>query len=218
MADNSKTKFLLGLAIVIALKILYKVVRATIKALANIIVFFGLYIPFFYGVYGVCMILWGGLNLDVVCLETTLFYIGFALSCACSVVITIRSRIGGALSGVFSSFKEETFPSYEEERRKWLRSHGDDPTARRYQTDEQAPVAYQTASAGNGYTQSYSAYNTGNGGNYGTVQTEGQPPLLREPYYSEQEPDVLVYDYADFVDYYRLDGEGVPRFTERRVK
>jgi len=214
---DSKTKLLLGIAIIFILKIIYKLVRATIKAIANIIVFFGLYIPLFYAVYGFCLIMWAGLNLDVMCVDTYLFYAGFGLACVCSIIITVRNRIVEPLSSVFASYKEEVFPSYEEERRKWLTRHGNDKEIRRYQEEQekqekQAGSYDYNGKNSNGENVSYNNQNT-ESGNEGNVSE-----LLRAPFYSESDPDVLVYDYKSYTDFYRMSDDGKFHYERRMIK
>ena len=221
MAKGSKSKFLLGVLLVVVLKVAYSLIRATVKALAHIIVFFGLYIPLFYSVYGVGMILWGGLNLDVVCLESTLWYIGLGLSFACSIIITIRSRIAEPVSEVFASFREETFPSYQEEKERWLKKHGYDPSARRVQEEASAETSPLSGEEYLSYPASStdyvrSEYSTTYGGYEGEIEEEEKP--IRPPYYSATDPDILIYDYKHHTDYYKFDDDGVPRFALRKNK
>lgn len=80
MAGKSKG-IVIGILIVFVLKLVMYAFKITTKVLAHIIVYFGLYIPFFYCLFG--LLLYGafGLNFDTVNTDTTLFFSDSGLAC-----------------------------------------------------------------------------------------------------------------------------------------
>lgn len=88
---KSGTKFVLGLAILGLLRLLYTVVRETVKVLAKTIVYFGLYVPFFYLIVGCVLVGLGAFSFEVMSINAILFYIGLALCFAVAVCLFVRS-------------------------------------------------------------------------------------------------------------------------------
>ncbi len=92
MADKSSTsKFFLGVAVMLALKIVGTVIWQFIKILANVIVYFGLYVPFFYFLLGTVFVGLGAFSFSVVSINMILFYVGLALCFGVAVCIFVRS-------------------------------------------------------------------------------------------------------------------------------
>ena len=88
------------------IKLIFKLLAVIVKVLASLIIFFGLYIPLFYGVFGIVLLAtteftFGGAGTDQV-----LYYIGMGLCCVASVIISIRNLIVRPLSAVFAPFVE----------------------------------------------------------------------------------------------------------------
>lgn len=92
MADKSSTsKFILGVAILAVLKVVGTVVWQFIKVLANVIVYFGLYVPFFYFLLGCAFVGIGAFSFVTVSINMVLFYIGLALCFGVACCIFVRS-------------------------------------------------------------------------------------------------------------------------------
>ena len=88
------------------IKLVFKLLAVIVKVLASLIIFFGLYIPLFYGVFGIVLLAtteftFGGTGTDQV-----LYYVGFGLCCVASVIISIRNLIVRPLSAVFAPLME----------------------------------------------------------------------------------------------------------------
>ena len=71
------------------IKLIFKLLAVIVRVLASLIVFFGLYIPLFYGVFGIILLVatdftFGGTGTDQV-----LYYVGFGLCCVASVIISV---------------------------------------------------------------------------------------------------------------------------------
>ena len=98
--------FMVFMIIWTVIKLFFKLLAVLVKVLASLIIFFGLYIPLFYGVFGIVLLAtteftFGGAGTDQV-----LYYIGFGLSCLAAVIISIRNLIVRPLSAVFAPLIE----------------------------------------------------------------------------------------------------------------
>lgn len=92
MLDKQSTsRFVLALAILAALKLACRVIWEIIKVLANVIVYFGLYVPFFYFLLGGVFVGIGAFRFGTVSINMILFYIGLGLCFGVSVCIFLRS-------------------------------------------------------------------------------------------------------------------------------
>lgn len=95
------------LAVWSVLKLIGSILKAVIKTLGNIIVFLGLYIPLFYVFFGFIIMATTEFNIAVNSVDRTLFYVGLALCCGCSIIIMIRNLLIRPFASVFSSFKRD---------------------------------------------------------------------------------------------------------------
>ena len=92
MADKvTAGKFVVGVAVVLVLKVVGMVLLQTLRVLANTIVYFGLYVPFFYFILGGVFVGIGAFSFSVVSINMVLFYVGLALCFGVSVCIFVRS-------------------------------------------------------------------------------------------------------------------------------
>ena len=91
MDKTSTSKFLLGVGAVIVLKVVFTVIWQLIKVLANAIVYFGLYVPFFYFILGGVFVGLGAFSFGVVSINMVLFYVGLSLCFGVSIGIFVRS-------------------------------------------------------------------------------------------------------------------------------
>lgn len=88
---NSTGKFVLGVAILAVLKLACVVIWNVIKVLANVIVYFGLYVPFFYFLLGGVFVGIGAFSFGEVSINMILFYVGLALCFGVSICIFVRT-------------------------------------------------------------------------------------------------------------------------------
>ena len=92
MADKiTASKFVVGVAVVLVLKVVGMVLLQTLRVLANTIVYFGLYVPFFYFILGGIFVGIGAFSFSAVSVNMVLFYVGLALCFGVSVCIFVRS-------------------------------------------------------------------------------------------------------------------------------
>lgn len=107
MADKSGKKIFLAILLLGLLKLVYTVVKETLKILAQIIVYFGLYVPFFYFVTGLVLVSMGYFSFDEISVDSILYYVGLSMCGACSVVISIKSRQRDSVSSVVRGSAEK---------------------------------------------------------------------------------------------------------------
>jgi len=91
----------LGVAIWAALKGVAKIVKVIITVLTNIIIFFGLYIPLFYALFGVLLLAFTDFTLGGTGTNQVLYYVGLGLSLLGSVIITVRTCFVRPISAIF---------------------------------------------------------------------------------------------------------------------
>ena len=88
------------------IKLAFKLIWAIVKVLAALIIFFGLYIPLFYVVFGLILLATTDFTLGGMGTDQVLYYIGLGLCCVASIFISIRNFIIRPLSAVFAPFFE----------------------------------------------------------------------------------------------------------------
>ncbi len=158
------------------IKLIFKLLAVIVKVLASLIVFFGLYIPLFYGVFGIILLVatdftFGGTGTDQV-----LYYVGFGLCCVASVIISVRNLIVRPLSAVFAPLAE-----YREEvkrARHGIRKDGDE--------EEATPQAYRDP---RGYDPRY-----GGQGGYAPYGEQYPDRYAGQPYGDGYRPHAPYYE------------------------
>ena len=91
----------LGVAIWAALKGVAKIIKVVITVLTNVIIFFGLYIPLFYGLFGVLLLAFTDFTLGGTGTNQVLYYVGLGLSFFASLIITVRTLFVRPISAIF---------------------------------------------------------------------------------------------------------------------
>ena len=157
MADSkSTTKFVLGVALLAALRVAYTIIKQFVKVTANVIVYFGLWVPFFYFLMGVVFVAIGAFSFSVVSINMVLFYIGLALCFGVAVGIFVRSYRRKPISSVAA---------------------GSADAVRRVTAKRKKRVREVASDA-------------------------SQPTRPLFVYYSEEDPTLLIHEYADYFDVY----------------
>ena len=118
---------MLALAAFGALKLMYTVIKQVIKVTARVIVYFGLYIPFFYFIVGAVFVGLGYFRFEVLTIDAILFYVGMALCLACSVLITIRTYAQKPVSSVAEGVREDISRAKRYGRKNTGNAEKDDP-------------------------------------------------------------------------------------------
>jgi len=107
----------LALALLGALKLAYTIIKQFVKIMARVIVYFGLYIPFFYMIVGAVLVGIGFFRFEVIDVNSIMFYVGLSLCVLCSILITLRTYAQKPVSSVTEGIKDEIV-SAKRERRK----------------------------------------------------------------------------------------------------
>ena len=126
-----------GLLFVI--KILWWILKSLVHVLGEIIVFFGLYVPGLYLLFGAALSKFLGFNMTVASTNRTLFFWGLFLCLVCAVIITIRKLIIMPFKKVFGNFKDKTKKQIEDSKPRYDRQ---DPPRRQPLKD--GPLVYQS--------------------------------------------------------------------------
>lgn len=107
MDKQSGTKVVFALVLLGALKVAYAVIKQFIKITARVIVYFGLYVPFFYFIVGSVLVGLGFFRFEVLDINAILFYVGLGLCVACSVIITIKTYAVKPVASITAGAKDE---------------------------------------------------------------------------------------------------------------
>lgn len=197
-------KFLGGMAMATILKLLFYTISTAIKLIANIMVFFGLYVPFFYLMYGELLILFAGFTIVPYNAEVGLFVFGLVISLFCSVIITVRNLIVNPVKAVFGRNDKTYKVKYKERLRPSMDYHGGafPRPRRRYiappRRSEQ--YGYLTIDSPREYMNRLDSFYE-------------RPDVYR----SEINPSIIVYEYHDRFDLYRHNGNRL-EFIESKYR
>ena len=92
MADKTTaTKIVLGVVLLAVLKLVGTIILQIVRVTANVLVYFGLYVPFFYLLWGAVLSILGAFSFAVLSVNAILFYIGLALCMGVAVCIFVRN-------------------------------------------------------------------------------------------------------------------------------
>jgi len=188
------TRFLGGVAFATIFKLIFYIFSTAVKLIANIMVFFGLYMPFFYLIYGEMLLLFTDFTIETYTPELGLYIFGLVLCCFCSVIITIRNLIVKPVKAIFG--RDEHFDErryYERRPRPPMRySGGEYPRPRRhmYPPIRSREYGYLRIDRPREYLDRFDSFYE-------------RPEVYR----SEVHPDTIVYEYGDRFDLYRHNGD-----------
>jgi len=90
----------LGVALWAALKGAAKVIKAIIAVLTNVFIFFGLYIPLFYLLFGVILLTFTSFSFGGIGTNQILYFVGLGLCFLASAIITFRTLVVRPLSAI----------------------------------------------------------------------------------------------------------------------
>ena len=107
MDKQTGTKIALTVVLLGVLRVVYVVVKQFIKITARVIVYFGLYIPFFYFILGSILVGLGYFRFEVLDVNSIMFYVGLGLGVACAVVITIKTYATKPVSSITAGARED---------------------------------------------------------------------------------------------------------------
>lgn len=183
-------KFLGGMLFVTIIKLVFYSISTLIKLIANIMVFFGLYIPFFYLIYGGALMLFLDFRLIPYSSGAGLFYFGLVLCVFCSIIISVKNLIIKPFKAVFGRDNKD----YEQPiTRKPMPYDGGDnfPRPRRR---IQPPIK----------SKEYGYYRIDSPIEY----MDRMDKFYESPevYRSETNPEIIVYEYCDRFDLYQHNG------------
>lgn len=103
-----KALTLIFTGLVFIFKLLFWLFKVIVRAVGEIIIFFGLYIPGLYLLFGVILSKFTEFDINAVGLDRTLFLIGLGLCLVCSILLTVRKLIITPIKTVFSGVGKRT--------------------------------------------------------------------------------------------------------------
>ncbi|NCA66912.1 MAG: hypothetical protein EOM87_02485 [Clostridia bacterium] len=192
---------LIGIAIVAVVKALMFIFKVSVKTISNVIVFLGLYIPLFYSVFALIIYSMFSLDFNTLNLELILLLSGLGLSFLCSAIIAIRNLIVKPFKSIFVSANSQEFPTYRrEEQRYYERRRATTP---RYYDEEY------------NYGEDYRGVEERERNAINNERVSEVAPMV---YYSEREPNLLIYEYEDRFEVFRDDGREPKRYIRTEYK
>jgi hypothetical protein len=177
------------------IKLFIYAISTLIKLVANILVFFGLYIPFFYLIYGGALYLFAGFRFMPYTPEVGLFFFGLALCALCAVIITVKNMLIKPLKAIFGRNEKEYEERHPRPRPYYatMRYDGGDyfprPRPRIY-PERSEQYGYLRIDSPREYIDRFDAFYE-------------HPDVYR----SEMNPDLIIYEYDDRFDVYRHNGD-----------
>lgn len=106
----SKSGCLLGFTGATILKTILYVLNWTIKLIASVLLFFGLYIPFIYLIYGGLLYLIAKVPIFNFSTNSQLYLLGLLLCIICSVIISVRNLIMKPLTSIVAFYDKKNTP------------------------------------------------------------------------------------------------------------
>jgi hypothetical protein len=103
--EKKKDGCVTGLALGSVLRFIVSALELILRILINLLIFFGLWLPLVYALFGLALYLALGFNPLDWNLEGQLYISGFATCVLCSLIITVRNLIVKPAKQVFDGFK-----------------------------------------------------------------------------------------------------------------
>lgn len=211
MSKLSKAKGCLGGVLLgSALRALLFLVNGLIKLIVSIMVFFGLWAPFFYCLLGGVLYLMFRFDPFSGSIDSKIYLAGFAGSILCALLITVKNIFEHPAKSVSEGFRKPIWRKPEEEEKEDALREEDDARRRR-----RRDTAYRDEREDR--EPSRRRYDEGPRRRYGDAEdredyydrqrTASQSPKI---YYSALEQDTLVHEYNDRFEVFRIrDGRPV---------
>ena len=121
-------------------KILYWILKAIVTLLGKILVFFGLYIPGIYLIFGAILTKFSVLSFSVQDTRLNLFILGLILCVVCALIITVRNILVKPFKTALTNLKNDAKKEFVDNRPKMKKSSTDKP--RRHA--EYYPLVYRS--------------------------------------------------------------------------
>ncbi|MBQ2714427.1 MAG: hypothetical protein IJF76_02220 [Clostridia bacterium] len=103
-----KVLTIVATGIFFVLKFIFWLLKCIVTVLGDFIIFFGLYIPGLYLIFGALLVRFSNFSFTTPSTDLNLFFMGLGLSVLCAVIITIRNLVVKPFKAVFGKTKEKT--------------------------------------------------------------------------------------------------------------
>lgn len=174
--------FGLGLIFSAIIKGIIRLFKLLFLVIADILLYFGLWVVGAYMLFAVCLMIWLGLDLNIAGVDTNLFYFGLALACLCSLIISVRNLILKPFKEFVEAqqVKSEYKRRKEESAKRELYRRRPNKYYAKY-PEELPPVGHPI------YTQD-------------KKERKAPAPLI---YRSEKDNDIIIHEYPDRFEIFR---------------
>lgn len=182
----------------LVMKSIFKVLHFIIVLIANLLVYFGLWIPFVYLIICGILMLVGDLNISVMNTNTIIFYTGLALTLLGSLVITIRHLIIIPLN---------QFMDYRKAKKEFKEKQNEIKKQKLY---EKNPAKYFMKYEGKLPHESHPAYTYNE-----NERKQYAPPLV---YRSRNNKNIIIHEYETHFDVFREYANGELQLIDVKEK
>lgn len=176
--------FGIGLILSALVKAIIKIIDALFTLIANLLLYFGLWIPFVYMLFACGLLIWGGLDLKVAGVERNLFYFGLSLALLGSLIITIRNLFVVPI---------KDFAKYKQAKRDYRKKQDEKKKQELYKKN---PSKYFIKYEGAMPPKEHPVYGTS------AKERDRIPPLI---YRSNQDPRLIIHEFDDRFEIFRED-------------
>ena len=186
-----KALTIIAAGIFFLLKIVYWILKLIVSVLADIFIFFGLYIPALFLIFGVVLTKFTDFSFTSLDTNLNLYVVGLGLCVLCAVIITIRNLIIRPFKIVFGKTKEKT-----------KKTLADRPKFKREDKEDRRRVEEKSFDK----RQDEKSFDEKDKREESIDNEREERPLI---YRSEIYPEIIVHEYEDRFDLYKeVDGYG----------
>ena len=221
--------FTIVLAVWGLLKAFAKLVTRFIQVLTGLIIFLGLYIPLFYVVFGIILLATTDFSFGGTGTNQILYYIGLALCCVATIIISVRNLLMRPISQIFApliEYRDEMRQSREAKRRGRGDAYYDseeeysDGNDRRYGKRGRDVRYYEDEASERPDDEPYYLREEGKGRNRREDRRDYEESAGRRPYPYRTEREDRRYDDRDYPAYGRRSAREAERplvyYSKRR--
>lgn len=192
---------IIATGIFFVLKIVFWLLKIIISILADFFIFFGLYVPGFYILFGALLSHFTEFSLTTPSTDLNLFLVGLGLAVLCAVMITVRNLIIRPFKIVFGKTKDKTKKNIKDHPRLKKNDQEDENEDRK---KEDRRVKEERADEEDAVDEENEKERREVKKKKEKDDEDSQYPLI---YRSELYPEITVHEYEDRFDLYR-DTEG----------
>lgn len=203
-----------GLILGSAIRALVFILSALIKFLASVMVFLGLWVPFFYALLGAILYLVFKFDPFSGSIDSKIYLAGFAATVLCALLITIKHLFEKPAESVAEGFKRPIWKKPQEEDYEEDERESPSRSARRETRRYEDETEYRRPVSRDEYSRRQEN-NVPRGHDRDYYEKDALLSERPKIYYSAIEKDTLIHEYSDRFEVYRMiGGRAVPDKVE----